>query len=94
MEPEPGVLPHRLVDRLALADGLVDLLIDVLEDGVAGGVLVMCRASRMGTPLATRVPRVRTLRATEFFSTNWPKIGSFKANMSQPIRPAGTSAAA
>ena len=49
---------------------------------------VMCRASRMGTPLATRVPRVRTLRAMTFFSTNWPKMGIFKANMSQPIRPA------
>ena len=42
----------------------------------------------MGTPLATRVPRVRTLRAMEFFSTNWPKMGIFNANMSQPIRPA------
>ncbi len=43
----------------------------------------------MGTPLATRVPRVRVVRATMFFSTNWPKIGIFRMNMSQPMRPAG-----
>ena len=48
----------------------------------------MCRASRIGTPLATSVPRVRMVRATMFFSTNWPKIGTFRANRSQPIRPA------
>ena len=48
----------------------------------------MCRASRIGTPLATRVPRVRMVRAMMFFSTSWPKMGTFNANMSQPIRPA------
>ena len=48
----------------------------------------MCKASKMGTPLATRVPRVRVVRATMFFSTNWPKIGNFRMKRSQPIRPA------
>ena len=48
----------------------------------------MCRASRMGTPLATRVPRVRVVRATMFFSTKGPKMGIFSRNMSQPVRPA------
>jgi hypothetical protein len=24
-----------------------------------------------------------------FFSTNWPKIGTFSENMSQPVRPQG-----
>ena len=49
--------------------------------------LVMFRASRIGTPLATSVPRVRVVRATMFFSTNWPKIGIFRMNRSQPMRP-------
>ena len=48
----------------------------------------MCRASRIGTPLATRVPRVRMVRATMFFSTSGPKMGIFRMNRSQPIRPA------
>ena len=38
MERGPGVFLHRLGDRLALADRLVDLLEEVLEDGVAGGL--------------------------------------------------------
>ena len=49
---------------------------------------VMCSASRIGTPLVTRVPRVRVVRATMFFSTSWPKMGIFRMNRSQPIRPA------
>ena len=47
----------------------------------------MCRASRIGTPLATSVPRVRMVRATMFFSTSWPKIGALSAKKSHPIRP-------
>ena len=46
--------------------------------------LVIWRASRIGTPLATSVPSVRIVRATMFFSTNWPKIGIFKRNRCQP----------
>ncbi len=46
---------------------------------------VMFRASRIGTPLETSVPRVRVVRARMFFSTNWPKIGILSMNMSQPI---------
>ena len=48
---------------------------------------VMCRASRIGTPLATSVPSVRMVRAMMFFSTSWPKIGTFRAKRSQPMRP-------
>ena len=47
----------------------------------------MCRASRIGTPLATSVPSVRMVRATMFFSTSWPKIGTFRAKKSHPSRP-------
>src|SRR4030065_192560 len=47
---------------------------------------VMCRPSRIGTPLATRVPRVRVVRATMFFSTSWPKIGISRRNRRQRER--------
>ena len=35
------------------------------------------------------MPKVRTERATAFFSTRAPKIGIFKVNISQPTRPGG-----
>ena len=54
----------------------------------------MCKASKIGTPLATSVPKVRVVRATMFFSTSWPKMGILNVNMSQPTRPGGTCAAA
>ena len=39
VEARLGVFLHRLGDRFALADRLVDLLEEVLEDGVARGLL-------------------------------------------------------
>ena len=49
--------------------------------------LVMLRASRMGTPEETSVPRVRVVRATMFFSTSGPKMGILMRNRSNPSRP-------
>ena len=76
----------RLGDRFALADRLVDLAVEHCSNTALPEVSrVMFSASRIGTPLETSVPRVRVVRATMFFSTNWPKIGIFSMNMSQPI---------
>ena len=49
--------------------------------------LVMFKDSRIGTPLATRVPSVRQVRATMFFSMIMPKIGIFSLKRSHPSRP-------
>ncbi len=46
---------------------------------------VMFRASRIGTPLDTSVPKVRVVRATMFFSIICPKIGTLSVNRSQPV---------
>jgi type IV pilus assembly protein PilC len=39
------------------------------------------------TPDDTSVPSVLVVRAKQFFSTIWPKIGTLSVNRSQPSRP-------
>ncbi len=48
----------------------------------------MFKPSRIGTPLATSVPRVRVVRAMTFFSTSLPITGQRSTKISQPMRPA------
>ena len=50
---------------------------------------VMLSASRIGTPAPSSVPSVRALRDTIFFSTNCPKMITFRTKRSHPNRPAG-----
>ena len=50
---------------------------------------VMVRASRMGTPAARRVPRVRVKRATAVLWKMRPRMGSLSLSASAAYRPGG-----
>ena len=64
------VLPSEMAARTSLSASSMTTFPAVRD--------TISRASRMGTPLAIMVPRVRLKRATATFRSSGPKTGAFR----------------